>query len=704
MSPNSVIFSADRAISRAWSAPLMAGGSAVQVVERLAELGDGADLLVAQAGAAPAELYRALTRLKGTSPSLVVLPQPNLPAFLDCMRLPSTRGVVVESYLDARLLTYVSAKVLRGDIFGVGKVLPWGTRIHSEMVNNHDERTQALANVSQYARALGLRAKYREAIELVLDELLMNALYNAPVGTDGKPLFMEVAPAERGSLRLERPVILQVACDGSRFAASVRDSFGSLQRETVLAYLIRCASSPDQIERKTSGAGLGLWLVANNVTELVVNLLPGIATEVLTVFDLHAPRQQLMHLGIYEEPAPRAGRREPPVTGLMKPLAPVGAAAAARPSRMVQLTLLASLGLLVVAVALLLFPLLRKPARGALEVTAVPPGSVVYVNGARRGEASPTLKLVDLESGSYTVQAKKSGYRDGQELVTVAAGQKQQVTLTLQKKRARVRVTSSPQNALVFLDGRATGLETPADLDDLEPGRTYTVRLERHGTKAVSRQVTPTGDDVARVHLDLALAGDFAQVSLESIPPGARFLVNNVDTGLQTPVVGYSIRAGQAYKLRLALPGRVAWEQTVQPKPGEQLRHSATLSEGGVLTLTANLKGRLVLGDEFQAPLPLHHKPVPAGPHKARIRAEEPFADVAFDLPIKAGETVTRRLQFGFVQTKRKGLSIKIDKRRMVTKLALLPGDHEIKLHDAKTGQTRPERVDVKGGKTITLE
>jgi hypothetical protein len=499
-------------------------------------------------------------------------------------------------------------------------------------------------------------------------------------------------------------VVLQYACDGARFAASVRDGFGSLKRETVLAYLIRCASSSDQIERKTSGAGLGLWMVANSATELIVNLAPGVATEVVTVFDLHAARQQLMHFGIYVEPSPRAAGRKPSASSMMKPLAAPSSATPVRSSKMIQVTLASALALMVVAVALLLVPLLWKPGHGGLEVTASPPGSIIYLNGVRRGEASPTFKLPDLEPASYTVQAKYPGHRDGQEVVSVASGQQQRVAFVLAKKRARIKISSVPAAAQLYLDGRATGLETPAELDDLDPGRAHTFKLERLGYQAATRQVTPSGEEIARIHMDLPLAAEFAQVTLDSTPPGAKFLVNNLDTGLVTPVVGFSLRSGQSYKLKLRIPGRVTWETSAEPKPGEQLRHTAVLAEGGTLTLTANVKGRLLLGDEFQAQLPLQGRAVPAGVHKARIRADEPHVDVAFDLPIKAGESVTRRLQFGFVQTKRKGLVLKIDKRTSVSKLALLPGEYEVKVHDTKTNQTRPERVEVKAGKTITLE
>jgi hypothetical protein len=59
--------------------------------------------------------------------------------------------------------------------------------------------------------------------------------------------------------------------------------------------------SPDQIDRKTYGAGLGLYLVANAAASYVVNVAPGIATEVVCTFD-RGPRTPLRQLGVFVHP------------------------------------------------------------------------------------------------------------------------------------------------------------------------------------------------------------------------------------------------------------------------------------------------------------------------------------------------------------------------------------------------------------------
>src|SRR5262249_53611289 len=110
------------------------------------------------------------------------------------------------------------------------------------------------------------------------------------------------------SLRVEQKAIVQYACDGKRFAVSVRDAFGTLERATVLRYLYKCLHSDQQIDRKAGGAGLGLYLMTNAASDVYFNVLPGVATEATCVFDLEAAKLQLNRFGFFTERIDAAGR------------------------------------------------------------------------------------------------------------------------------------------------------------------------------------------------------------------------------------------------------------------------------------------------------------------------------------------------------------------------------------------------------------
>ena len=308
-----IALSPDKAFGRQVAIALKAAGGAVDAHTTLAELGTGdlqAALLVlhldgALAGAAP-EVVRRLT---SETRMIANLPRSNLAAVVDIMQASErVAGMMVAEDFDTRQLSAMATRVVAGDIFGLEKLIPWGTQIHSYLVGDYQEKSRCIAQVSEFAEMMGVRRKYREAIEQCLDEMLMNALYDAPVDDQGHHLFSEISTTARISLRVEQKVVVQYACDGTQVAIAVRDAFGTLERATVLRYLHKCLHNEQQIDRKAGGAGLGLYLMTSSSTSVYFNVLPGVATEAVCTFDLETPKLQLERFGFFTERIDAAGR------------------------------------------------------------------------------------------------------------------------------------------------------------------------------------------------------------------------------------------------------------------------------------------------------------------------------------------------------------------------------------------------------------
>jgi hypothetical protein len=208
--------------------------------------------------------------------------------------------VVVGEELD-RGVFVTAQKLLTGDIFGVEKYLPEGTPVNYVRLRDFEGRGKAIDTVLQYAEQSNMRRQVRSAIGQVCEELLMNALYDAPVDADGNQIFAEVDPHDRTKSRSPRPVSIRYAATESMFAVAVRDRFGRLAKNTILSYIEKCIHSPNQIDRKTYGAGLGLYLVANAAASYVVNVAYGIATEVVCTFDRGA-KTPLRLVGVFVHP------------------------------------------------------------------------------------------------------------------------------------------------------------------------------------------------------------------------------------------------------------------------------------------------------------------------------------------------------------------------------------------------------------------
>lgn len=116
-----------------------------------------------------------------------------------------------------------------------------------------------------------IKRHFRERIELVLEELLTNALFHA----------FKAGQKEKYSRKKDVKLLNSEAIK-VRFAASdegcfveVSDNGGTLTFENVAESLRRCYQSEVQIQNKESGAGLGLYMIFETATHIKITNIPG---------------------------------------------------------------------------------------------------------------------------------------------------------------------------------------------------------------------------------------------------------------------------------------------------------------------------------------------------------------------------------------------------------------------------------------------
>jgi hypothetical protein len=243
---------------------------------------------------------RLVPMLRTKAHAAVVCPRASLAELTQYLKDQRMNHVIVGEELD-RGVFVTAQKLLTGDIFGLEKYLPEGTPVHYVRLRDFEGRSKAIETILQFAEESKMRRQVRSAIGSVCEELLMNALYDAPVDENGVQVFAEIDPHDRTKTRSPRPVSIRYACTDTQFAVAVRDRFGRLAKNTILAYIDKCLHSPIQIDRKTYGAGLGLYLVANAAASYIVNVAYGIATEVVCTFDRGA-KAPLRLVGVFVHP------------------------------------------------------------------------------------------------------------------------------------------------------------------------------------------------------------------------------------------------------------------------------------------------------------------------------------------------------------------------------------------------------------------
>ncbi|MBF0237359.1 MAG: PAS domain-containing protein [SAR324 cluster bacterium] len=186
------------------------------------------------------------------------------------------------------ILTTVS-KLIGNDLFGLEKYMNWGVEVHQQPIIRSDQRTELLDKMEQTLVALGIRKTTLNRCIMVAEELLMNAIYDAPVDSSGKFLYNHLSRTDAVELKHGEQGIFRFAFDGILLAVSAQDPFGSFDRQTILDYLARCYAGVKDTSRKgKGGAGKGLFQILESSDLLVINVKPGIKTEVIALFNVNS--------------------------------------------------------------------------------------------------------------------------------------------------------------------------------------------------------------------------------------------------------------------------------------------------------------------------------------------------------------------------------------------------------------------------------
>jgi hypothetical protein len=392
-------------------------------------------------------------------PVIAVIPRSNLAAVVELMQAwDRVAAVTIAEDVAPRALAALATRVLADDRFGLEQVMAPGTQIHARTVGDYEEKSQCLSRIAAFVEQAGVPRTYRAPIEQCVDEMLMNALYDAPVDAQGKPLFAGIATRTRITLRTEQRVAVAYASDGKQLAISVRDAFGTLDRATVLRHWHKGLHAEQQVDRKAGGAGLGLFLMVTSATAVYFNVLPGIATEALCVFDLEAPKRSLEQVGFLVQL--EAGER--------RAARPARRLSAARPRRIWVVS--GVIAALVVLLGILVWSRSGGVAKpqvmvATVELDSEPTGAAVAIDGTPMG--STPLTLTSLVPGqTVSIAFTRTGYRGTTARLQIpAAGSRRRLVqpLELSDEFVRVHFVSNPPGAEV----RAWG--QPATVD-----RTYT--------------------------------------------------------------------------------------------------------------------------------------------------------------------------------------------------------------------------------------
>lgn len=239
-------------------------------------------------------MFSFIDQINEVSPTseVVLMTDDAVPNYIEKLKglkfLPNivSRNAADRAFTMKNIVTSVS-KLTMKDIFGTEKYLSWGTEIKTVTVKASAERSDYISQAENYFQKLGVRRSHRDRASLVLEELLMNAIYDAPTDEEGNSVYNHLDRGESIKLPQKYQANMSYGTDGMLMAISVRDPNGSLKGEIILNYLESCyKGEAGKFQANKGGAGRGLHQIIENSDLVVFNIRPGVSTEVIALFNL----------------------------------------------------------------------------------------------------------------------------------------------------------------------------------------------------------------------------------------------------------------------------------------------------------------------------------------------------------------------------------------------------------------------------------
>jgi len=232
------------------------------------------------------------------------------------------------------------------------------------------------------------------------------------------------------------------------------------------------------------------------------------------------------------------------------------------------------------------------------------------------GLALPLGDRYLLRPGTYEVSAAAEGYHPMTRRVEVDQADSQRVAMVLEPLPGVITLESTPPGASVAVDGQVLG-QTPLVEIPLAAGE-HRLRVEAERYLPLEQALQVTGRNIAQ-SLSLTLAPAWAEVTVDSVPPGATILVDGEAQGTTPATV--EILQGER-QLILQHPGHADWQQTLEIEAGAalDLGRMTLQPAAGILALRSAPGGaNVTLDGEFQGQTPLDLELDPDREHRITV-------------------------------------------------------------------------------------
>jgi hypothetical protein len=146
--------------------------------------------------------------------------------------------------------------------FGLANLLSPQARIQVVKLQQSTQKQDAVEAIRNYLLAARFQNRMATVIASAVDELIMNAIFDAPVDAMGKQLLASTPRSTKIELEGPNAVELHLGYDGKYVALQAVDHYGSLDKQKLMNHISKIYTEDEyKVRSETAGAGIGLATV-----------------------------------------------------------------------------------------------------------------------------------------------------------------------------------------------------------------------------------------------------------------------------------------------------------------------------------------------------------------------------------------------------------------------------------------------------------
>jgi hypothetical protein len=181
------------------------------------------------------------------------------------IRSPLFGHFIMRNYGDPRGAGQHYGRILKATLsektFGLNTILP-NAKIQVVKLKHSSQKQSAVEAVKNYLLAAKFQTRMATTIANAVDELLMNAIFDAPVDELGKSLLSSTPRTAQFDLADRNTVEMHIGFDGTYVGVTAVDSFGSLDKAKLLSHISKVYIKDEfKIKSAVAGSGIGLATV-----------------------------------------------------------------------------------------------------------------------------------------------------------------------------------------------------------------------------------------------------------------------------------------------------------------------------------------------------------------------------------------------------------------------------------------------------------